>query len=791
MNEQIIDLKENNKKILGKRTNNTEVPLIDHMNQVKDKAEMIKGKFYYDRYNGPKRHYSDALLTAAQFHDIGKANPVFQLKVMMTKQDFEDTELMTDVKYKNGIILTNKFRHNEIGAAFMYIWTNVEYEVVKLIYWHHGISKNNQINKTGFSEILKGVDVEQMKNIVRELNPDILLTEPKDSINCPTFYTTNMNIANIALHEDDSDFMTTLSYLISADRMVSGSSINISNVINKQPVTTYTNPYNNDRFADQERIAMDATHVEGGEDKRVTQINAPGGFGKTMVGLLWSLKSDKRLIWVCPRNFITENIYESIKKELKLLNVKYKVSCIIAGEVTRSNYEELGIVNEPNIYESDIVVTNIDSYLRPNYELNNVHASLNILNADVIFDEYHELISKSGGIFALFSKILKARNSYSKHGKTLLLSATPIDFSSRWHVKYGGGSYILPSNDGHYPPIHDKKYKVTVTIDQKIVKINDLTLYVKNTIKSAQELAIYYKHSNLLHHKFQEVDKERIFGEMIRSYGAGGKYKKQHNLPGFIGTHVIQSSLDISFKHMVEDVISPSASMQRFSRCDRAGDYDSVQFGQSEVTFNLNTDKSSETISEILYESDLTILWHGYLRIHHQPQMTIAELYTLYRDFNRVYSSSITNWVSDCYNDSNNNLLAIYPIKYFKQKANKNKNSVPNNIMRSDSNHVAYTCLLDDGSGNYMLPLSQGLYKNSYPQTFKEPGDWRECMVNFIEEQNKLPNSIFDFSKYKNKGNKVLVWTDDNMRKSFRNYDTPYLSVNDVYSPIYGVIRNK
>ena len=44
-----------------------------------------------------------------------------------------------------------------------------------------------------------------------------------------------------------------------------------------------------------------------------------------------------------------------------------------------------------NAFDYDIIITNIDSYLRPNYELNNAHSLLNVLNADVIFDGDNEI----------------------------------------------------------------------------------------------------------------------------------------------------------------------------------------------------------------------------------------------------------------------------------------------------------------------------------------------------------------------------------------------------------------
>ena len=172
---------------------------------------------------------------------------------------------------------------------------------------------------------------------------------------------------------------------------------------------------------------------------KTTIVKAPAGFGKTITGILWNLKSDKKLIWVCPRNIIVETLYDSIVEEVKKLNINLSIEQFITGERQRCTDDTVEEFN------SDIVITNIDNFLRPINK--NLSKSVDICTRDVIFDEYHEFITDSS-LFSGFINILKIRNLLLKNAKTLLLSATPSLVHFLWendNIK----TTILPNASEH------------------------------------------------------------------------------------------------------------------------------------------------------------------------------------------------------------------------------------------------------------------------------------------------------------------------------------------------------
>jgi len=94
--------------------------------------------------------FNPTIKTSALLHDIGKLTSNFQ-------------------NFLNGKIKKPnlKFRHNEIGWAFLSKYLSQEYcdrsIILNTVYWHHGIS--NQIEKHTDTEILSLLDDTSINNI--------------------------------------------------------------------------------------------------------------------------------------------------------------------------------------------------------------------------------------------------------------------------------------------------------------------------------------------------------------------------------------------------------------------------------------------------------------------------------------------------------------------------------------------------------------------------------------------------------------------------------------------------
>lgn len=743
------------KQILAKSDGTT---LIKHSNDTANAISscitQIVSEEYLDKKSNLSKYIKNNLKLAALLHDIGKATNFFQMKLIKNGDFFEDE------------IKSIPFRHNEVGYAFLATWTNLSADALKLIYWHHGISHNKVCTHT-IGEILKNVtdeDIEVMKSITSELAPNILITKRNDKfIKTPSFY------SNLKERRADPEFIVALSCLQLADRIASGFEKTIDQMVSKEIITDFKQPYSGLRYDTQVNISNNA--------RKTTFVNAPAGFGKTMIGILWSLKSNKKLIWTCPRNDIADSVYDSIIKELKNLDVNLSVELYYGGEVQNKN-------NENANFNSDIIVTNIDNFLKPSYENGSTYKNVSILNADVIFDEYHELVSDAP-LFALTCHLLKLRNSIT-NGNTMLLSASPIEFSNYWTdtQEEKDGITFLPGKNIHYPAAHEQKFKFYFTIDHKLNEIKNDSVFIINSISGAQELTKELDHDKLIHSKFTKEDRSFIFNEIYELYGKNTTFIKDR--PGFIGTHIVQASLDVSFYELYEDILSPLSTIQRCGRCNRFG----TNNGYSIININMNTSKSNQSVTRILFDQKLCDHWYYHLRDSIKKPINLNELYVIYNDFMVKFEDQLDDYVGERYKKSVETLENIFPKKYFLKTKTSDKKTMTagNNKLRSSGPEIFYICK-DDQTGEIVGPFSTPIYNHDkFDEQFYENGNTLKEANLMIEGIIKDKNSKFDYTKFVNfkyskKGGHTLA----NLRELGKSSESPYPAVNFRYNKTLGV----
>jgi CRISPR-associated endonuclease Cas3-HD len=327
----------------------------------------------------------ESVRLAGLLHDIGKCTKFFQKKI---NKDLDESNIEAGLKY----------RHNEVGWAFLSRYLTLPKKQLSIIldsvYWHHGISnKLNGYNDTDI--VIDELDIETMVSYLKEIiEIDNIGEKPYKPKKAPIFYTNDEDA-----DEKNSEYLFARTCIISADRIASSlTSVEITDEEIKTLVNEATlRPieidvkkhcfFGNSRFIKQLEIVDNI--------QRTTQINAPAGFGKTLLGLLWNFRRGRKLIWVCPRNIVAESIYKSITEELENFGVDFlSTELYLSGEVQDSNKLFNGD------FKSDIIVTNIDNYLSPSVENRNASRLHTIINSDVIFDEFHELIGEN----ALFGK---------------------------------------------------------------------------------------------------------------------------------------------------------------------------------------------------------------------------------------------------------------------------------------------------------------------------------------------------------------------------------------------------
>lgn len=276
------------------------------------------------------------------------------------------------------------------------------------------------------------------------------------------------------------------------------------------------------------------------------------GFGKTMLGLLYALKSNNRKVyWVCPRNSIAEGIYDRLVDEINKLKLsdKLSVGLLLTNEWKKGNEE------------SDITVTNIDNFLRPVIKNDALSRTYNSLFSTVIFDEFHEYLDKSS-LMAFFDIMLKAREMTDS--KTLCLSATP--------------AYDLIPNDSKAnkveyvdEKISKRKYQIEFCEDLDQLETRGKGYLVSvNATRTAQDMYSDKRADKVMHSRFMESGIDKRMGELMEEFG-----KKNRNTPKnttWAATNIISTGLDISFDSMIIKSPTPNRFIQAIGRCNRWND---------------------------------------------------------------------------------------------------------------------------------------------------------------------------------------------------------------------------
>lgn len=710
---------------------------------------------------------------ASLLHDIGKCYSEFQnyIEKSIMSKEFNDSKLL----------------HHEISWAILnQIISNDKYEpILYSVYWHHSREMSN--NKEYASSIIEMLSESNKTRIINFYN---ILTGNNKTINDIDI---NNDMRNDKIPEyyvnkngnRDSINVIVLSCVISADRLSSGADQEriliddnyCNQLINKLTYST------NKVFTIPESLKGIRTDyqlqcVDDIGDSQTTLLKAPAGFGKTIVGIMsWIRNGSNKLIWVCPRNVIAEATYESVIKELEVLNIHTTVELYLTGKQKNKNYDY-----EKDDFSSDIIITNIDNFLTPTINNSVRNRMYSIMSNYVIFDEFHELIADEP-YFACFINIMKARNRYT-NSKTLLMSATPIKINLLWDT-LNKSTRILPDSNSHYNAPHSSKYKVELFKGITNVLPNKNSLLITNSIRSCQILTIDKNYSIIAHSKFTDVDRDAIIKNIFERYSKG---KDIDNKIDTISAPIIQAAMDLSFGEMIEIPKSPEDTFQRLGRLNRWGEYVSTKLHICTDIKNERISKSEVAAIRTTYNIELSNKWVQYLKdnVKTDKEYTLDELYLLYNDFSIINEESIKIYIKTKYENSIRNLSKLFPRKIINIKDGLDKNEL------SRTSNVSK--LRDNGSDKIycIYPIYES---NEFTDVFsvdkntelneRENNTTQLKQIKAIKKLLKDPRFEYNaYATYKNNSRFTSIKA-INMAK---NPKTPYICFDKVYHPKLGLI---
>jgi len=712
---------------------------------------------FLKRYDSLNKQHKKVLEISSLLHDIGKCTEEFQRFL----KD-EDSQ--------------RKFTHNEISWAFVSKHLKIDdYEynmILDLIYWHHGFPYfkkygDKKLTNQDVYDSITEKDIESMKKyflkfpITKKCFVD---DNGRKEINPPLFY------EFLELKGKQVEKTLLRSILITSDRLVSSFDGNYPNseefiqkLLEKEIVKNYNPPFNNERFELQKNIV---TQLKG-----TNFVNAPAGFGKTLIGFLKNLQSNKKMIWVCPRNIVAEQVYRELKDLIGKFCVNVKIELFYQSEVKMSNWNGCGG------FDSDIIVTNIDNFLSPSVNSGRMNELYFINDCDVVFDEYHELITE-GALFSCFINLMNIRHKYT-NSDTILLSATPFDISYMWDTP-SNKSKFLPEKNHHYPPAHDKKYKLNFSekSDVSVLNLeeNGDNLIILNSIKNTQKVYRNLNKKILIHSDYLEEDRKKRTDLIYSLYD---KYSKDGVKEDVVSSLILQASMDISFKNLYESVLSPQTTVQRIGRTNRWGKYDDSTIN----IINLNKDKAERAVKHIHYTFDLSTKWFNFFKENgNNKNLTLSEIYSIFNKFNEINQKEIKDFIQERFLTSCELLSGIYPIKFFnKGKQKTDIKNAESNKLRLVGSNIFYICQKVN-SEEYTDVFNQQIYK-SIGEDFHEK---QNVMERFKKTYRALcDDKRFEFREMLEKFEKLNI---DIVRRMGKKSNTPYIRYDKKYDSELGLI---
>tara|TARA_R110002124_G_scaffold122423_2_gene281012 strand:- start:7361 stop:10333 length:2973 start_codon:yes stop_codon:yes gene_type:complete len=377
-------------------------------------------------------------------------------------------------------------------------------------------------------------------------------------------------------------------------------------------------------------------------EANIGALQGPAGCGKTKIALEWALKTNAhKVIWVCPRVQVCLGLLHDLTTSNYLPNSRIE---IFTGEYKKILCNGLGFDNAPDTDESDyfsgdIVITTIDQVVNAVITHQKVTTMIDVLNAHVVFDEFHELVNMPA-FNLLFAELIEAKKQQGEHANTLLVSATPHYFYLRQFLGVQQEDIIaIDSFNSSSYQIEFKNYDEKNEDNPLTTESQEgCTFVISNTAMDAQLGYLQHygiENSVLLHSKYTKNDKAFWFDEVFNCFKQNGSHKYDVLRSG----PIVQASLNITCDRMLTEITSAENWLQRLGRLDRFGGNVDANPYITVMPRSIETDgKQTSSCAKFLNQLcvwNSTKAWLNFLkdRLSGQTRATINQLYDIYRDF--------------------------------------------------------------------------------------------------------------------------------------------------------------
>lgn len=525
---------------------------------------------------------------------------------------------------------------------------------------------------------------------------------------------------------------------------------------------------------DRERIDKQFEYAKQLISIKNSILQANAGFGKTLVGLIYSILLGKKVIWVVPTNDPAYSTWLSINKELKKMGISDAISTALyySGDYVEGNED------------ADILVTNIDTFLGYMIKNNVVSKLATLFSSTIIFDEFHELTNSNKPLFAAFIGTVYTLMKYSK-ANVLCMSATAHRLDEYfWNTRHEDNYIQFVKADIYGKDIPIKfVYREYNGIRTLVLPEKD-SIVVTETRNDAITFGLDNENSGyyFIHAHFPDTWRASRLRHVLDTYGKGSTKQTRSWL---IGTSLLGYALDITTTNMYDFTTSPDTTIQRCGRVNRFG----VE-GDTLAVYNLcvDTSKGRHKIIEETFDKRLWSKWCAYMKPHSGKIITRGEFYTLYENFIAENVEDYMLMFYSKFNDSAVELNKMKPYKVFKPMETDNK-SLPSGKLTYRGNNSSIYVVAKANDGSYSEPIViDRILVEKKSNEFNPVA--RKMQYNYfvscIGKENLL--NFYGVKDTEHRSNKSKRSFDDDKLDIARHRESPLLLVNARFSEKIGLI---
>lgn len=544
--------------------------LVEHTNNLLDQFDCLRST-YPSILND---HQWQLLQYACAYHDLGKINDLFQKKI-------RHNQATIDGEIPHGLLSITMIDFNALSDKF----SQDELKVLAYAVANHHNRDFSKIEKGNYKDQITKLAVNEAKLDISNLKIDLPIRTPKFvSSNYYKFchiWTVKDIWDNVWLDENGikqqlkvyelfikiKGLLNRLDYAASGHYSIESSprineSVNVLNYLGK-----------NARYNDLQNWTYNHRNQS-------IVVIAQTGLGKTESALRWF--DTNKAFFVLPLKTAINAIYDRLIQEIfqgdldkandNMALLHSDMLSILVNNKKLSNEQLFNQeINEDREWSKQLSITTLDQVFPFVYHYKGYEPKIATLAySKVVIDEI-QMYSPD-----LLAYIICGLKEIQKYGgkfdvMTATLAPAVLDL-----FKENGIKFIMPSHaflDSNVDHRHNVKTLHRELTAEDVLKLDQgqKTLVIVNTVKKAMEMYNELKENgkdiHLIHSRFTREDRRRKEQEII-------DFAHSNSTGIWIGTQVVEASLDIDFDVLITELSELNGLFQRMGRCYRKRNYE-------------------------------------------------------------------------------------------------------------------------------------------------------------------------------------------------------------------------